>query len=75
MAIHFLTQELSAVKDFWSLEKTGEDKDICSVGGIITMFFVEPFAILGLLLQKAPTSTSCLWEKDRKGRKEQSRIP
>jgi len=39
MAIHLIAQVLLAVKDFWSLQKSGEDKGIWSLGGIITMFF------------------------------------
>jgi hypothetical protein len=35
MAIHLLAQELLAVKDFWSLEKSGGDKGICTLGGIV----------------------------------------
>jgi hypothetical protein len=39
MAIHLLTQELSAVKDFWSVEESDAGNGICFLGGIITMFF------------------------------------
>jgi hypothetical protein len=62
MAIHSLAQELSAVKDFWSAEKSGEDKAVCTLGGIVIMFFIEPFALFGLLLQKRPNATLSLWK-------------
>jgi len=39
MTIHLLAQVLLAVKDFWSVEKSGAGNGICSLGGIITMFF------------------------------------
>ena len=56
--------------DWWSLEKSAEDKGTCTLGGIVIMFFIEPFATFGLLLQKP--QWHFLFMKERPERKERA---
>ena len=63
MAIHLLAQELSAVKDFWSVEKNGAGNGICSPGVIVNSFSLNHSQYLGYYCRKAATLSSLYGRK------------